>query len=321
VRRFRDCPTTIERTPNSCSSEQARNRSVGTRPPTARTGRRVRFREEAYTPLLSNVQHVPYPYPFQQGVSEAEAVERAVENVRELIEDPYSGFSNPAGIWVEPIQGEGGVVVPPTGFLTQLREIATENDVPLIVDEIQTGLGRTGQWFATEWEEVTPDVMPMAKALGGIGLPLSATMYHEDLDTWGPGGHVGTWRGNVPAMRAGVRAIEYIQAHDLLEHAREVGSDMRTRLREVSSETPEIGEVRGKGLFTGVEFVDEDGTPDKQVVLDIQTYCYEHGVLVWSAGRYGNVLRIMPPLVITHELAATGMDIVVDAIEANTGGA
>ncbi|KAB1185436.1 MULTISPECIES: aspartate aminotransferase family protein [Haloferax] len=274
--------------------------------------------KEAYTPLLSDVHHAPYPYPLQQGLSEEEAVERAIENVRELIEDPYSGFANPAGIWVEPIQGEGGIVVPPADFLPQLREIATENDIPLIIDEIQTGIGRTGKWFASEWTDVTPDVMPMAKALGGIGLPLSATMYHEDLDTWGPGGHVGTWRGNTPAMRAGTRAIEYIQAHDLLEHSRELGSYMRDRLREVAAETPQIGEVRGKGLFTGVEFLDEDGNPDKDVVKHIRTYCYKHGVLVWSAGRYGNVLRLMPPLVITQELMTTGMDIVVDAIEENT---
>ncbi|ODR83269.1 aminotransferase class III [Haladaptatus sp. W1] len=274
--------------------------------------------KRAYEPLLPDVYHVPYPYPFRQGLSDDEACERALSDVRELVEDPYSGIADPAGIWVEPIQGEGGVVTPPEGFLRGLKQITTDNDIPLIVDEIQTGFGRTGQWFATEWEDVTPDIMPMAKAIGGIGLPLSATMYHEDLDTWDAGGHVGTYRGHVPAMRAGVRAIEYIQDHDLLAHAREMGTNIRDRFREIADETPQIGEIRGEGLFIGVEFVDEDGNPNKPLVKAIQQYCYEHGVLVWTAGRNGNVLRIIPPLVVTDKQVEVGMDIVIDGVETHT---
>src|SRR6056297_1138294 len=188
--------------------------------------------KEDYAPMLPNVHHVPYPYAHKQGLDPQEAKDRALANVRELLEDPYSGLANPAGIWVEPIQGEGGIVTPPEGFLPGLRKIADDNDIPLIFDEIQSGFGRTGEWFATEREGVTPDIMPMAKAIGGIGLPLSATMYHEDLDTWDAGGHVGTYRGNAPAMVAGVRAIEYIRDNDLLAHSREVGSYIRDRLRE-----------------------------------------------------------------------------------------
>ncbi|WP_266081031.1 aspartate aminotransferase family protein [Haladaptatus caseinilyticus] len=268
-----------------------------------------------YEPLLPDVSHVPYPYSFRQGISDDEARERVLSDVRELIEDPYSGIADPAGIWVEPIQGEGGVVTPPKGFLRGLKEITTENDIPLIVDEIQTGFGRTGQWFASDWEDVTPDIMPMAKAIGGIGLPLSATMYHEDLDTWEAGGHVGTYRGNVPAMRAGVRAIEYIRDHDLLAHAREMGTSIRKRFHDIADETPSIGDVRGRGLFVGVEFIDGNGMPNEPIVKSIQQHCYERGVLVWTAGRDGNVLRIIPPLVITEEQVETGMDIVMDAIE------
>lgn len=275
--------------------------------------------KRAYEPLLPNVYHAPYPYPFRQGLSDEEARDRALSNVREMVEDPYSGIADPAGIWVEPVQGEGGIVTPPEGFLGGLEEIAQENGIPLIVDEIQTGFGRTGEWFATEREGVTPDIMPMAKAIGGIGLPLSATMYREELDTWEAGGHVGTYRGNVPAMRAGVRAIEYIQDHDLLAHAREMGSYIRGRLRDAADETSRIGEVRGRGLFVGAEFVDDDGQSDKQLVNDIQQHCYERGVLVWTAGRDGNVLRLIPPLVITEEQAETGMDVVVDAVETHAG--
>jgi diaminobutyrate-2-oxoglutarate transaminase len=288
--------------------------------------------KEGYNPLLPNVEHVPYPYPLhERGHADAENARavcpaenccgdlscgRSLERVKAAVEDPYAGQDKPAAIWVEPIQGEGGVVVPPEGFLRGLRDIADDNDVMLIFDEIQSGFGRTGQWWAGEWAGVTPDAMTMAKGIGGAGLPIGATMYHEKFDTWGPGGHIGTFRGNVPAMRGGVAAIDYIEAHDLLAHARDLGEYIRGRLRE--ADTDHLAEVRGQGLFIGAEFVDETGQPSKdakQTVKDIQTACYEEGVLVWTAGRHGTVLRLLPPLVMTHEQAETGLDVVVEAIE------
>jgi diaminobutyrate-2-oxoglutarate transaminase len=183
-------------------------------------------------------------------------------------------------------------------------------------DEIQVGMGRTGEWWASEHYDVTPDVMTTAKALGGNGQPLSGTMYHEDLDTWGPGDHAGTYRGHVPAMVGGLRAIEYIQSHDLLNHATEVGAWIRDRLGDAGENDPGVGEVRGKGLFVGAEFVDADGEPDSDRVDAIQEYCYEHGVLVWTAGQYGNVLRLLPPLVLTQKQAEVGTEVIADAIEA-----
>ncbi|RZV11363.1 diaminobutyrate-2-oxoglutarate transaminase [Natrinema hispanicum] len=268
-----------------------------------------------YTPLLSDVVHAPYPDPFRQDKTPEEAVDHALEEVQAIVEDPYGGLANPAGIIVEPIQGEGGIVTPPEGFLQGLRDIADDNDVVLVFDEIQSGLGRTGQWWASDWEGVAPDAMTSAKALGGVGFPLSATMYHEDLDTWGSGDHAGTYRGHVVGMRAGIRAIEYIQAHDLLAHARDLGEYVRGRLREAAAETDRLADVRGKGLFIGAEFVDTDGHPDGDLVDAIQQYCFERGVLVWTAGRHGNVLRLLPPLVLTHELAETALDVVIAAIE------
>jgi diaminobutyrate-2-oxoglutarate transaminase len=285
-----------------------------------------------YTPLLADVVHAKYPTPATDPDGDAAAIcprsgddccgsfscARALREVQEILEDPYGGLANPAGIFVEPIQGEGGVIVPPEGFLRGLRELADANDIPLIFDEIQSGLGRSGQWWASEWYDVTPDVMTTAKALGGTGFPLSATVYHEDLDTWGSGDHAGTYRGHVVAMRAGTRAIEYIQAHDLLAHARDLGRHIRGRLAEVAAENPRIVDVRGKGLFVGCEFVDADGEPDAETVDAIQDYCFEHGVLVWKAGRHGNVLRLLPPLVLTEELAETALDVIVDGVEATT---
>lgn len=272
--------------------------------------------KDAYTPLLSDVHHVPYPHPTRSPLAdETHDADAALENVRDLLEDPYSGLANPAGIWVEPIQGEGGVVTPPAGFLAGLKEIAEDNDIPLIVDEIQTGFGRTGQYFASEWEEVTPDIMPMAKAISGSGQPLSATMYREEYDTWGPGAHVGTYRGNVPAMAGGVRAIEYIQDQNLLAHARDLGSTIRDRFRTVAQDVPQIKDVRGEGLFIGVEFATDDHHSAKEYVSEIQRHCYQNGVLVWTAGRKGEVMRLIPPLVLTEEQAAVGTDIIIEAIE------
>ncbi|MFC6718192.1 aspartate aminotransferase family protein [Natrialbaceae archaeon GCM10025810] len=271
-----------------------------------------------YTPLLPDVVHAPYPYPFFQEKDPQEAVDHALEEVQSIVEDPYGGLANPAGIVVEPIQGEGGIVTPPEGFLRGLRDVADDNDVVLIFDEIQSGFGRTGEWWACDWEGVAPDAMTSAKALGGAGFPLSATMYREELDTWGPGDHAGTYRGHVVAMRAGTRAIEYIQDHDLLAHAREIGSHIRDRLRAVADGNDRLADVRGKGLFIGAEFVDENGDPDGDVVDAIQQHCFERGVLVWTAGRHGNVLRLLPPLVLTRDLADTALDVIEDAIERAT---
>ena len=268
-----------------------------------------------YTPLLPEVVHAPYPNPLEMEKSPAAAVSHALDEVQAILEDPYGGFANPAGIFVEPIQGEGGVVVPPKGFLKGLRDIADDNNVPLVFDEIQSGLGRSGQWWTSEWYDVTPDMMTSAKALGGTGFPLSATIYHENLDTWDSGDHAGTYRGHVVGMRAGTRTIEYIQEHDLLSHARDLGEYIRGRLLDAAKDNPRLTDVRGKGLFIGCEFVDGDGNPDDDAADAIQDYCFEHGVLVWKAGRHGNVLRLLPPLVLTQDLAETALDVIVDAIK------
>lgn len=275
-------------------------------------------RKRDYEPVVPGAVHVPYPTADGESEASSPTVETAIENVRELLGDPYSGLANPGGIWVEAIQGEGGVVVPPSGFLPRLAELARSHDVPLIVDEIQTGFGRTGEWFASEHEGITPDIMPLGKAIGGVGLPLSAMMIRSDLDIWDSGGHVGTFRGNVAGMVAGTRAIEYMQRHDLPTHASELGEYIRSRLREVATDTPELVDVRGRGLMIGAEFRDADGRPDPGLVKNIRSICYSRGVLVWNAGRHKHVLRLLPPLVLTEGLAERAMDIVTGAIDEAT---
>jgi len=273
-----------------------------------------------YTPLLAEVEHARYPYPFREDVPDSEAVDIALEEVETLLGDRYGAMPNPAGVWVEPIQGEGGTVVPPDGFLQGLRELCDECEVPLIVDEIQTGMGRTGEWWACQHYDVTPDIMPMAKALGS-GLPLAATMYKEELDTWGPGGHTGTFRGFNPAMRASVRSIEYVHEYDLLDRATELGEHILDRLSELEASSPHVGDVRGTGLFLGAELVDEEGKPAPELLSAVRTICYENGLLVWAGGRDGNVLRLLPPLVVTDEQVETALDILVGAVEAATASA
>jgi diaminobutyrate-2-oxoglutarate transaminase len=259
--------------------------------------------KEGYAPLLSNVQHLRYPYPYKQGIDPEEAVVRSLQDVREVLEDGYGGMVDPAAIFVEPVQGEGGIVYPPEGFLTGLRELADEHGVMLVIDEVQAGFGRTGEWFACEHEGVTPDAMPMAKAAGGIGLPLSMTAYREEFDVWGPGGHSGTFRGYLPGMVACMRAIDYIQDHDLLAHSRSIGADLLARFSDLAEETPLLGDVRGRGLYIGLEFVDALGRPSEEIALDVRRKAFRRGVLAWGGGREENVVRLIPPLVLSREQA------------------
>jgi diaminobutyrate-2-oxoglutarate transaminase len=283
--------------------------------------------KEGYGPHLADAVHVPYPDPTETGPGgdiaalcpadnccQTGVCARSLDAVQRKFEGAYGGHEDPAAIWVEPIQGEGGVVVPPEGFLRGLRDIADDNDAMLIFDEIQTGFGRTGEWFAADHWGVTPDAMTMAKGIGGSGLPIGAMLYHEKYDTWGPGGHVGTFRGNVPAFVGGIRAIEYVEDHDLLAHATAVGDYIRSRFRELAEEVPQIIDVRGKGQFTGVEFR-VDGNPSKSLIEEIQRGCYHEGVMVWYAGREKSVLRLLPPLVLTQRQAEVGMDIICKVIQ------
>jgi len=272
-----------------------------------------------FLPLLPDIHFAPYAYCYRCafGKEYPECKMHCVRYVEYLFGDPESGLTDPAAIVVEPIQGEGGFIVPPDGYLKELRRICDENSILLIVDEIQTGFGRTGKMFACEYDGVTPDIMTIAKAVGGIGLPLSGCVIKKELDAWEPGGHLGTFRGNVLACVAGLAAINFTVERGLVERSAREGAHMLRRLKDLQQETKTIGDVRGKGMMVAAEFVEDKQTkkPAIEVVKKVQARCLERGVLVWKAGHWPNVIRFLPPLVITHEHIDKGLDIFSEAVK------
>jgi diaminobutyrate-2-oxoglutarate transaminase len=272
-----------------------------------------------FLPVLPDIHFAPYAYCYRCafGKEYPECKMQCVRYVEYLFSDPESGFTDPAAIIVEPIQGEGGFIVPPDGYLKELRRICDENSILLIVDEIQTGFGRTGKMFACEYDGVTPDIMTIAKAVGGIGLPLSGCVIRRELDTWEPGGHLGTFRGNVLACVAGLAAINFTLERRLVERSAREGAHMLRRLKDLQQETKTIGDVRGKGMMVAAEFVEDKQTkkPAIELVKKVQARCLERGVLVWKAGHWPNVIRFLPPLVITHEHVDKGLDIFSEAVK------
>jgi len=274
--------------------------------------------KDPYVPLAPEVHFLPYAYcyrcPFKLEYPSCNL--RCADYVEHVLEDPYSGIPSPAAIIVEPIQGEGGIIVPPDEFLPKLRRISENYNVPLIVDEIQSGMGRTGRWFASEHYNVTPDIMTVAKSVGGLGLPLSAVVYREDFDIWEPGAHMGTFRGNVLAMRAGAAAIEFAEEFGLLNHVERLGKEALKYLRDLSEESKYVGDARGKGLMLAVEFVKdkERKVPFSDFVSRLQLEVFKRGIIVWKAGHYANVIRFLPPLVITEELMMRGLEIFRDVL-------
>jgi len=272
-----------------------------------------------YLPLFPDIHFAPYAYCYRCafGKEYPECDLQCVRYVEYLFNDPESGLADPAAMIIEPIQGEGGFIVPPEGYLKEMRRICDDNKILLIVDEIQSGFGRAGKMFACEYEGVTPDVMPIAKAVGGIGIPLAGCVLRKTLDTWEPGGHMGTFRGNVLACVAGLEAINFTVQKGLVERSAREGAYMLKRLKELQQETKTIGEVRGKGMMVAAEFVEDKRTkrPALELVKKIQARCFERGVLVWKAGHWPNVIRFLPPLVIMRNHIDKGLDVFSETVK------
>jgi len=269
--------------------------------------------KNGFGPFAPEVYRVPMAYPFRWPTGPERCAEEAAGQVIAQI-DKQVGAANVACVLIEPIQGEGGFVVPPPGFLTQIADYCTANGIVFIADEIQTGLARTGDWFACEHEGVVPDLITTAKALAG-GLPLAGvTGRAEIMDAPHVGGLGGTYGGNPVACAAALGAIATIEELGLVERARAIGEVMLPRLQAMAEQFEVIGDVRGRGAMMAVELV-KPGTlePDPVATAAVAAACHAEGVVVLTAGTFGNVLRFLPPLVIPDHLLDEGFSVVEKA--------
>ncbi|MFI6936380.1 diaminobutyrate--2-oxoglutarate transaminase family protein [Streptomyces sp. NPDC050287] len=293
------------------------------------------------------VAHLPFPQDYRCpfGVGGTRGAELAARWTESVLDDPKSGVPLPAGMILEPVQGEGGVLPAPDEWMRRMRLITAARSIPLIADEVQTGVGRTGAFWAVEHSGVTPDVMVLSKAIGG-SLPLAVVVYRDDLDVWEPGAHAGTFRGNQLAMAAGTATLAYVRENRLAERAATLGSRLLTQLSELARRFPVIGEVRGRGLMIGVEMVREgegrtgaerggdiqgagdltgrDKAPEHaraprpaapELAAAVQQECLRRGLIVELGGRHASVVRLLPPLTISDEQAAAVLDRLSDAVE------
>lgn len=306
-----------------------------------------------------SVTRLPFPYDYRCpfGVGGERGADLAARWTERLLDDPKGGAGTPAGMILEPVQGEGGVIPAPDGWLRRMREITAARGIPLIADEVQTGVGRTGSFWAVGHSGVVPDVMVLSKAIGG-SLPLAVVVYREELDAWRPGAHAGTFRGNQLAMAAGAATLAYVRENGLAQRAAVVGERMLTRLRALAAQWPHIGDVRGRGLMIGLELVDPtepapgparsastagpaattgafadvggvaDGGTDTgatarpaapMLAAAVQRECLHRGLIVELGGRHSAVIRLLPPLTITDEQAEAVLDRLAHALDAAIG--
>lgn len=259
----------------------------------ALTTSRVKVRGH-YEPLVPSIYYAPYPYPFRNPY-DADASDACITELERLFETVVMP-DDVAAIIIEPIQGEGGYIVPPDNFLGRIREICDRHGIMLIADEIQTGVGRTGRWWAFEHSGVVPDIVAVAKGIAS-GLPLSAIVARrETMDAWAPGAHGGTYGGNAVACAAGVATFRAIRDEGMIENAVAMGQRMVDGLDRIAERNPLIGEVRGKGLMVAAEFVTPSGKPNPEAVASIIERSIEDGVLLLNSGTWDQAIRIIPPL-------------------------
>ncbi|MEO9138009.1 MAG: 4-aminobutyrate--2-oxoglutarate transaminase [Jatrophihabitans sp.] len=270
-----------------------------------------------FGPFAGEVYRVPMAYPFRWPTGPENCADEAFEQFVSLVHTQI-GEDNTAAVLIEPIQGEGGFVVPAPGFLARVADWCTAHGILFIADEVQTGFCRTGNWFACEAEGVVPDLITTAKGLAG-GLPLGGvTGRAEIMNSIHTGGLGGTYGGNPVACAAALGAIETMVAEDLCAAAQHIESIMAPRLAELAAKHPAIGEVRGRGAMIAIELV-EPGTkePNPALTAAVSAGCHQAGLIVLTAGTFGNVLRFLPPLVISDDLLEEGLGILAEVFAAN----
>jgi 4-aminobutyrate aminotransferase/(S)-3-amino-2-methylpropionate transaminase len=267
--------------------------------------------KHSFGPFAPEVYRLPMSYPFREPapISGEEAAWRALTML-----DKQVGAESLAALVIEPIQGEGGFVVPAPGFLPTIAQWCRDNGVVFIADEIQTGFARTGDWFACDHEGVVPDLITTAKGIAG-GLPLAGVTGRADImDAAHVGGLGGTYGGNPVACAAGLAAIETIEQQDLAVRARWIEQTMTARLRELAQQYPQIGDIRGRGAMLAIELVEPGTTvPDAARTSAINAACHRQGLVTLTCGTYGNVFRFLPSLVIEEHLLTEGLDILTEA--------
>jgi 4-aminobutyrate aminotransferase/(S)-3-amino-2-methylpropionate transaminase len=272
--------------------------------------------KEGFGPFAPEVYRAPSPYPYRWTGGAEAASDEAFAALEEIITTQI-GPHNVAAVVVEPIQGEGGFIVPPAGYLARVQELTTRHGIVFVADEIQTGLARTGDMFACDHEGIVPDMITTAKALGG-GMPLAAVTGRADLmDAVPAGGLGGTYAGNPVACAAALGAIEAIEQEGLVQKARDIASFVVPRLQALMGDGSPVGEVRGRGAMLAMEFV-EPGTrePAPSIAKAVAAHCHREGVLVLVCGTFSNVIRLLPPLVIEQDLLDDALAVIEAAVGA-----
>lgn len=261
-----------------------------------------------FGPLAGSVHHAPMSYPYRDPaeMTGPEAATRAITYLEKRV-----GAAQIAALFIEPIQGEGGFIVPAPGYLKTLQDWTRANGIVFVADEVQSGMARTGKWFASEWEEgLEPDLITVAKGIAG-GMPLSGVVGRaEIMDAAHAGGLGGTFGGSPTAVAAGVAVMEQYESGNWFNRALEIGEIISGRLNAMKNSYPVIGDVRGRGAMQAIELV-EPGTknPNPAATEALLKHCHQNGVLVLNAGTYNNVLRFLPPLAISDELVHDALDV------------
>jgi 4-aminobutyrate aminotransferase/(S)-3-amino-2-methylpropionate transaminase len=268
--------------------------------------------KHSFGPFAPEIYRVPASYPFRDGPHGGKEVAQwATTRIEKEI-----GGGNVAAIIVEPIQGEGGFIVPAPGYLTAMAEFAKANGIVFVADEIQSGFCRSGDWFASEHEGIVPDLITTAKGIAG-GMPLSGLTGRADImDAVHAGGLGGTYGGNPVACAGALGAIRWMEENDACGRAREIESIMVPRLRDIQANFPQIGDIRGRGAMLAIELV-EPGTTNPHPVLaaDLNKFCHRNGIVTLTTGTYGNVFRFLPPLTMPHHLLEEALSVLQQGFE------